>query len=182
MSTQMLSPFERLAPYVLDNIAILAGRNAVLGPPSDLIALACSSKKLYNSLSFHKNKFVWGNVLKFKFDTDAINRRLGDGWTTLGCIAEEGRKRFAAMRRIRQKAVTGPYHLDDLWTAYLMMLESDGKNEAQLIEWADIRRYLYAVIRYRASTPIGASLLWFADSEGTGLAVWLLWMTSSAGK
>jgi hypothetical protein len=72
--------------------------------------------------------------------------------------------------------------LSDLWTAYLMLLESDGRNESQLIEWSDIRRFLYHVIMYRARTPRGPSSLWFSDTEGTALTIWLLWMTASAGE
>ena len=85
------------------------------------------------------------------------------------------------MKRIRQGVVAGQHHLSDLWTAYLMFLESDGKNESQLLEWSDIRRYLYHVIFFKANAPQGSAFSWFSDTEGTALTVWLLWMTASAG-
>ncbi|KIM85033.1 hypothetical protein PILCRDRAFT_817871 [Piloderma croceum F 1598] len=181
MSTE-LPAFEDLAPQVLGRIAFYAGTSSFLGPPTDLFALLSTSRKLYNVLSFTKNKQLWADIFKFKFDTDAAARRLSPRWSTSECQAEEGRKRFAAMRRIRHEynAVAEQHHLSDLWTAYLMLLESDGRNESQLIEWSDIRRFLYYAIIYRARTPQGSSSLWFVDTEGTALTVWLLWMTANA--
>lgn len=183
MSTEQLPSFESLAPQVWVRIAFFAGTSSVLGPPTDLLALLSTSRKLYDVLSFTKNKQLWADIFKFKFDTDAAARRLSARWSTSKCLAEEGRKRFAAMRRIRHEynAVTEQHHLSDLWTAYLMLLENDGRNESQLVEWSDIRRFLYHVIIYRARTPQGSSSLWFVDTEGTALTVWLLWMTANAG-
>jgi len=183
MSTELPS-LESLAPQILGRIAFFAGTSSFLGPPTDLLALLSTSYKLYNALSFTRNKHLWADIFKFKFDTDAAARRLSTRWSTSKCLAEEGRKRVAAMRRIRHEysAVAEQHHLSDLWTAYLMLLESDGRNESQLIEWADIRRFLYHVIIYRARTLQGSSSLWFADTEGTALTVWLLWMTANAGE
>jgi len=183
MSTELPS-FDSLAPEVLGCIAFFAGTNSFHGPPTDLLALLSTSRKLYDVLSFTKNKQLWADIFKFKFDTDAVERRLSKRWSTAECLAEEGRKRFAAMKRIRHEynAVTEQHHLSDLWTAYLMLLESDGRNESQLIEWSDIQRFLYHVIMYRARTPQGSSSLWFVDTEGTALTVWLLWMTANAGE
>ena len=64
-----------------------------------------------------------------------------------------------------QGVVVGEHHKSDLWTAYLMMLESDGKKERQLIEWANFRHYLYMVTVYRASVPRGHPCSWFFDTD-----------------
>jgi hypothetical protein len=56
--------------------------------------------------------------------------------------------RFGTLRRIRsQKFVDGPEFLQDLWTCVFMLLESDTKNMAQLIEWAKVVNYLQLITR-----------------------------------
>lgn len=175
------SPLEKLMPEILSRIGSYAARNSSVGPPVDLLALASTSRRLYDVLSFDTNKHLWGKVFEFIFDFSAIERRLGERWTTSRCLAEEGHKRYAAINRIRKCVVTGPHHIHDLWTAYLMMLESDGKNESLLIDWADIRRYLYHVILYKAQAPKESPLNWFSDTEGASLTLWLMWMTASPG-
>lgn len=181
-SDAQLSPIERLGPQVLNNIGLYASINTYLGPPTDLLALLSTSRTLYRVLSYRFNQHLWGTVSSLKFDIDPVDRRLGKRWTTSGCIAAEGRKRFAALKRIRHGIVAhSEGHLADLWTAYLMMLESDGRNESQLIEWANLPAYLYQVIAYRAAVRHGSSSLWFSESEGTALTIWLIWMTSSKG-
>lgn len=172
-----LSPFEKLAPQILANIGLYAGTSSFLGPPTDLVALLSASHALYRVLSYTANKHLWAQVFQLKFDIEAVDRRLGERWTTSGCIAAEGRKRFAALKRIRHNVIAE----GDLWTAYLMMLESDGRNQCQLMEWSKLRDYLYRVIFYRASTRNGSSALWFSDTEGTALTIWLLWMISTPG-
>lgn len=181
MSAQ-LSPFESLDSPVLDLIGFFVGTSCFLGPTPDLLALISTSRKLYGALAFTANKDLWAKIFRFKFDTAAAKRRLSDRWATSPCLAEEGRKRFAAMKRIRHGVVAEQHQLSDLWTAYIMLLESDGHNESQLIEWSNIRSFLYHVIIYRARTPRQRSSLWFSDTEGTALTVWLLWMTASAGE
>jgi hypothetical protein len=59
------------------------------------------------------------------------------------------------------------------------MIESDGKNERQLIEWAQVEEYLQTVIVQRARTP---SYLWLKETDETALVIWLLWLTASRGK
>lgn len=177
-----LSPLESLPLNVFSSIALYAAENSFLGPPVDLLALSLTSRTLRNTLALSTNTHFWGQLFEFKFDKAAVSRRLGDRWTTSGCLAQEANKRYAAMSRIRRGIVVGEHHKDDLWTAYLMMLESDGKNERQLIEWANIRRYLYIAIFYRARAPRGHSCSWFSDAEGTSLVLWLEWMTACPGK
>lgn len=177
-----LSPLESLALPALERIALHLVRSSFLGPPADLLPLLSTSRTLHDALSFAKNEHLWGRLFAFKFDTKAISRRHGSRWTTSGCLGQEGRKRFAAMKRIRHGVVAEQHHLSDLWTAYLMMLEDDGNNEAQLVEWANIRHFLYLVVSFRARAPLGSSCSWFQDTEGTALTVWLLWMTANPGE
>lgn len=176
------SPFERLTSEVLVRIAFFVGTSSLLGPPTDLLALVSTSRAVYDVLSFTSNKHLWAEIFTVKFDTEAAARRLSPRWATSQCRAEECKKRLATMKRIRRGTMDELHHLSDLWTAYLMLLESDGRNESQLIEWCDIRRFLYSAISYRASAPQGSLSLWFIDTEGTALVLCLLWMTASAGE
>ena len=177
-----LSPLESLPLNVLSCVAQFVAENSFLGPPVDLQALSLTSRTLHDAVAVSTNIHFWGELFEFKFDRAAIDRRLGERWTTSGCLAQEANKRYAAMSRIRRGIVVEEHHKSDLWTAYLMMLESDGKNERQLIRWANIRHYLYIVTVYRASVPRGHPCSWFFDTEGTSLVLWLLWMTASPGE
>ena len=142
--------------------------------------MAVSRHDIYCSEMSSFRILIYGlGIFRFKFDDQAPARRFSARWTTTKCLASELRKRFAALKRIRAR---NQYHLDDLWTAYLLMIESDGKNENQLIEWAEIASYLHVVIMQRVCTPVGHSSLWLKESEGTALTVWLLWLTSSQGE
>jgi len=182
MSAPPSSPFKSLAHEILVCIGYHAGTSSFHGPPTDLCALLSTCHGLYQVLSFTNNSQLWAQIFQFKFDTKAVTRRLGDRWTTSGCLAEECRKRFAAMKRIRHNNVVEQHHLSDLWTAYLMLSESDGRNERQLLEWSNIRPFLYHIIFCRARAPSGSPHSWFFDTEGTALTLWLLWMTASAGE
>lgn len=170
---------ENLAPEILECIAFHTATSAFLGPPTDLVSLLCASRVIYNAISFSNNSHLYADIFRFKFDYEAPVRRLTARWLTTNCLALELRKRFAALKRIRRGEAQ---RLDDLWTAYLMMLESDGRNESQLIEWAGVEQFLHAVLIYRVRAPPGSSHAWFTESEGTALVVWLLWMTASRGE
>ncbi|KII89697.1 hypothetical protein PLICRDRAFT_39834 [Plicaturopsis crispa FD-325 SS-3] len=168
------SPVYRFALEIWERVAFHAATDSFHGPPSGLVPLLCTSKALYNMLSFDKNPHLYREIFLYKFDIGAPSRRFSRRWLTSTCLAVELRKRFCAIKRIRHLVVDTDLHLSDLWTAYLMMMESDGKNESQLIEWADIPRFVRRAIHCRMET--GAFL---RDSEGMALTLWLLWMSDS---
>ena len=107
------------------------------------------------------------------------------------------RKRCIVLRRIRARTDTlAPIwdlspghsrHLSELlWTAYLMMLENDGKNERQLREYARMDAWL----RTYLLDENGASLVRSAvrrdqwpvgNDERIALAMWLFWMLLRPG-
>jgi hypothetical protein len=62
------------------------------------------------------------------------------------------------------------------------MMENDGKNECQLLEWAGLNLYIYNVLLLRARARPGSARAWLTDTEGSALTVWLLWMTVNRGK
>jgi hypothetical protein len=177
--SMLLSPFEWFAPEILERIAFHTGadRNFVPGPPTHLVPLLCTSRTIHDILSFRRNSHLYADLFRVKFDCGAPTRRLGKHWLTTPCLSSELRKRFTALKRIKRKAFG---HIDDLWTAYLLLLEGDGRNETHLIEWAGIQDYLTMIILHRAQG--NSSYPWSLENEQDALIVWLLWMTSSPGE
>ena len=75
--------------------------------------------------------------------------------------------------------------IDLLWLAYLMMTENDGKNEQQLLDYAEMDAWL---IEYWFDDE-GASLAthtivqhaWPIENEQNSIAMWLLWFLLRPG-
>jgi hypothetical protein len=179
MSTSVLSPFERLAPEILQRIAYHLGTYTFHGPPCHLLPLLCTSSTIYRAVSLKSTTHLYADIFRFKFDDEAPARRLSDRWLTTKCLAHELVNRCLVLKRIRNRH---PHSVADLWTAYLMMLESDGRNESQLIDWAGVVEYLYTVISDRTNVPPTSQWSWFEEREGTALTIWLLFMTMERGK
>ncbi|GLB44816.1 hypothetical protein LshimejAT787_1801530 [Lyophyllum shimeji] len=161
-----LSDWERIAFYAV------ASERTFLGPPVQLLALSLVCRHIYDSISVQNNSRLYARIFRFKFDYAAPARRLTARWLTTRCLAKELISRFFALQRIRQKREFRP---EDLWAAYLMMSESDGKNESQLLDWAGLRRYLDILVASRLYRRVP----WGMDITSSSLLVWLLWMTTS---
>lgn len=58
------------------------------------------------------------------------------------------------------------------------MSESDGKNESQLCEWANLNEYLRIMIAFRARP---STVSWYEDPVSDSLMAWLMWMSISRG-
>ncbi|RDB25822.1 hypothetical protein Hypma_006293 [Hypsizygus marmoreus] len=161
-----LSDWERIAFYAL------ASEDTFLGPPSVIHALSLVSRHVYNVTSVRNNSRLYARIFCFKFDYAAPARRLTERWLTSRCLAKELIARFTALGRIRRKH---DIRIEDLWISYLLMSESDGKNESQLLEWAGLKEYLQIIVltRLHLNTP------WDSDLRLTSLIIWLFWMTTS---
>lgn len=68
-----------------------------------------------------------------------------------------------------------------LWAAFLMMVESDGKNEAQLLEWAGLKTFADRFVRERLWEGRDNYNGWPAESVTNSLALWLMWLTTDEG-
>ncbi|CCM00712.1 uncharacterized protein FIBRA_02752 [Fibroporia radiculosa] len=176
---------------VLEHIAFFTATDSFLGPPSGLAPLLATASRLHAALSFDSNPHLWARIFAAKFDLDSAIRRLGYHNTTPVALAHELRKRCQVLKRIRARTDARAPAADlsfghrrilseILWTAYLMMLEDDGKNERQLREYAHIDDWLKEYLLH----PTGASLIrssasaekWPAPwDERTSLALWLFW-------
>jgi hypothetical protein len=71
----------------------------------------------------------------------------------------------------------------DLFSAnpFRRMLENDGRNERQLILWAELHQYLHHISHLRIDPRNIHSRHWFSDTELTGLTLWLFWFMLSRG-
>ena len=182
---------------ILENIACYTATANFLGPPSPLIPLLSTSRRIHDALALDRNPHIWTRIFTSKFDLAAALRRFGPDRITPVAIAQEFRKRCLVLRRIRVMTDTlAPIwelspghsrHLSDLlWTVYLMMLENDGKNERQLREYARMDAWL----RVYLLDENGASLVRSAvrrdewpvgNDERIALAIWLFWMLLRPG-
>jgi hypothetical protein len=62
------------------------------------------------------------------------------------------------------------------------MLENDGRNERQLILWAELYHYLHHISHLRIDARnLHSHRHWFRDTELTGLTLWLFWFMLSRG-
>lgn len=169
-----------LAPELLQQIAFFAAEP--LGPPAALLSLLLTCRGLYEALSFHSSPYLYDRIFRLKFDLVAPRRRLGADIAKSSILANELRKRCAVLQRIRRCNVFSRHVRDDLWLAYLMMLESDGRNEEQLTYWACIRKYVVTFMASRLKEGSDTNGGWPVENDVNSLIVWLLWLTNDAGK
>ncbi|KAF9475448.1 hypothetical protein BDN70DRAFT_883714 [Pholiota conissans] len=160
--------WERIAFYTV------ASAETFLGPPSDICSVVLISRSIYQQVSYKTNTNLFARIFRFKFDYSVLGRRFSERWRTSGCLASELIKRFRALKRIKAMEL----RIEDLWTAYLMMMENDGRNDSQLQDYADFTKYLQSFLIYR-SRPEARELAWFRNPVVDSLVIWILWLTSS---
>jgi hypothetical protein len=64
---------------------------------------------------------------------------------------------------------------------YLMLLEDDGKNGAQLIEGANVGLFVMKAMAQKARYDRSHRLNWFRDHESAALILWISWMIQTDG-
>lgn len=177
---------------VLEHIAFFAATDGFLGPPSGLVPLLSLNRAMHAALSCRHNPHLYAQIFASKFDVDAAVRRLGIAKLPATALTEELQRRSNVLKRIRArqdaKAPASDKHLRwILWTAYLMALESDGKNERQLLEYAQINEWLkeYLFDPQGASNVVSSivtSDAWPRNSDELSLALWLFWYMLHPGR
>jgi hypothetical protein len=179
---------ETLPSAILHHIAILLVSLSFLGPPADLAAFLRVSKTIWKCLALQFNPKLFEKIFSLKFDFRAAVRRLGDDCGHTAELTDELVKRLKGLKRLRNGVYsrfmeTGSPEVDflreDLWMAYLMFIESDGKNARQLIHYARIDTFAFNFIapggRLHDGTEGNGG--WIVDNEVNALAVWLFWFT-----
>ena len=167
-------PYEVLARIALETACI-----DVLGPPSHLPALLCTCKHVYYSIG--RSDSLLASIFRAKFDTTAVRRRFGPIALLNQNLAIQLRVYCASLGRLRAGDLYASTIDDDLWTSYIMMTESDGKNAVHLKEYARLPAFIDRLVRARlpeSRTPSN----WPEESDVVNLGLWLMWMCTDAGK
>ncbi|KAH9924116.1 hypothetical protein B0H21DRAFT_701129 [Amylocystis lapponica] len=170
-----------LPATVLDNIALELALLDAIGPPSQLLPLLLSCRHVYHTLSFQNCPALYARIFRCKFDHRAARRRIGPRATYSSNLAKQLKVYSLALCRIRRADISSDFLLDDLWTAFIMCTENDGKNEAQL-HWAGLNPLLDNFIRTRLWEDREDSDGWPEESTVNSLAIWLLWFTTDYDK
>lgn len=175
------SPLCRLPFDILENIGVEVTAVDPLGPPKDLVPLLLTCKAIHNALSFNRNPHLYARIFRCRFDVRASKRRFSDPAHFSSNLAQQLRVYSASLSRIRRGDPSYPMVGQDLWSAFFLMAENDGRNEAQL-EWAGLRAF---IARFVGETLwLGREIYhgWPAERSESALALWLMWATSDAGE
>lgn len=175
---------------VLEHIAFFTATQTFLGPPAALLPLLSTCRRIYERLSISSNHHLYARVFDQKFDAPHIVSRLGIGQITPMAVAHELKQRCIYLQRIRARldssvdghAIDGNDNemlRDLLFHAYLMMLDNQGKNEAQLRGYAGMDGWLREYwFDDRGASHAMSSIRtdrWPPNDEKTSLAMWLFW-------
>lgn len=175
---------------ILEHIAFFTATERFLGPPTQIIPLLLTNRRIYLYLSISSNPHLYARIFVHKFDVVPAIHRLDPGHTSSTIISSELRRRCGFLRRMRLRLDSRVIpalgdNVDDrtikeiLWMSYLMMLENNGKNEQQLRHYAQMEEWL----KEYWFDPQGSSLavlctkgdMWLPNSELNSLAMWLFW-------
>ncbi|GJE88966.1 hypothetical protein PsYK624_050540 [Phanerochaete sordida] len=179
--------FAMVPQEVLEHIAFFAATDGMLGPPAGIVPLLTLNRTTHDALAFHNNPYLYARIFAEKYDTDAPARRLGLAALPATALAEELQRRSLVLKRIRARTdsrapdAAADKHLGRiLWTAFLMVLENDGRNERQLREYARMHDWLreYLFDAHGASQvfqTIRVADRWITETEQMSLALWLFW-------
>ncbi|KAI0917918.1 hypothetical protein AcV5_002729 [Taiwanofungus camphoratus] len=166
---------------VLENIALELTVLDAVGPPSDLIPLLLTCRHIHDTLRFDHCRQLYARIFRCKFDTRAAGRRMGVRATFTSNIAMQLKKLSVALKRIRSGDIYSEHLLDDMWTAVIMCLENDGKNQDQL-DWAGLDRLVNDYVRTRLWEDRELYHSWPAESTLNALAIWLVWFRLDEAK
>ncbi|KAG6829275.1 hypothetical protein H0H92_005095 [Tricholoma furcatifolium] len=158
-----------------------------LGPPSIVIPLMQTCRRIHHLLSPDNNTSLYGEIYRFKFDTGAVSRRAFVP-TPTQCTAQL-RRTIAAMRVFRSQDVChrlrpdGPAHEFDLFEAlqiaFVMLLDDDGRNSVQLLLWAQADVFVKNLIRLRLYEGSQHNDGWPVGETVIAHALWIMWLLTS---
>ena len=169
-------PFLRLPPNVLEDITLYAV-DTQLGPPREILTLILTCRAIHNQLLDCSH--LYARVFRCKFDYAAARRRLGEAAVYTPNLARQLKAHCITLAALRSGDVHGPNLLTTLWGAFLMMIENDGRNAVQLIEYAGLKPFLatYAAQRLWKGLHNG----WPQCNIANSLALWLMWLVTDLG-
>lgn len=166
-------------PYdLLVRIALETAVADPLGPPHLLTPLLCTCKFLYNELASSTD--LYAAIFKAKFDISAPRRRVGPPAVVNRNLVQQLKTYCITLKRIKHGDIHASTIEEDLWNAYAMLLESDGKNAIQLKEYARLPLYVDRIVRTRLWENV-TEYGWPQESPVGSLSVSLLWMVTNRG-
>ncbi|KAG2130360.1 hypothetical protein DEU56DRAFT_954776 [Suillus clintonianus] len=142
----MLPHLESIPVDVLSQIAFFTVASAPFNGLGPILHLLLSSRSIHDALSFKSCPQLYARVFRSRFDLVAHHRRSKLASPTTTNLALELQRRCAVLQRIRRRHIADHGILPDLWTIYLMLLESDGMNECQLHS-AGISQYIRILLK-----------------------------------
>ncbi|KIO29305.1 hypothetical protein M407DRAFT_21529 [Tulasnella calospora MUT 4182] len=174
---------DALPTDLLTLIAVDLAAQHPRGPPASVYTnLLSTSRPIRATSSPHLSSLVF----QVQFDVQAVKRRL-HGRVTPTALDQELQRRWKSLKRIRWAASAGPsvwgnrYDLasivEDMWVAYLCLIENDGKNWEQLVGWAMLPAYIQAYAQWDLVPASNGDEL-PEEKEVRSLGLWLLWFLS----
>lgn len=168
---------------ILERIALEVVLATPLGPPSSIIPILLTCKTINHALKFDNNPAFYAKVYLGKFDTSAARRRLGPSCLRSSNLADQLLYYTATLKRVRFSDVydNGSDIGEALWGAFLLLLENDGKNLAQL-QWAKLADFVQKRVRFMLDDGRRENNGWPADTHANSLTLWLMAMTLREGE
>lgn len=191
----MTTSFGSVPQEVLEHIAFFAATQSLIGPPSGLPPLLLTCRSTRQALSLEANPYLYARVFSYKFDTRSVFRRLGSHVNAPQVLANELKKRWIYLKQIRARTGSRIRHPEScqhsqtltelLWLAYLMMIENDGKNEQQLLDYAEmdiwLMEYWFHDEGASSATHMIIQQAWPIEDEKNSIAMWLFWFLLRPG-
>lgn len=173
--------FETLPGNIVQTIAFFGVTSATFDPPQGLLQWFLISRTIWNALRPDANPVLFAELFQFYFDLDAPRRKFRSSGLNAFCLSAEMIQRFRILRRIRDQNYADEEQIrDNLWTAYMMLLESDGLNEKHL-RMAGISDYTCELIQHRFGAEYESYSLPL-NNEINSLALWLTCLTATSGE
>ncbi|KAJ3542338.1 hypothetical protein NMY22_g3541 [Coprinellus aureogranulatus] len=177
---------------ILEHVGFFLATDQACGPPSALVPFLLTNRQIYGRLSPSVNPHFYALIFAHKFDVKTAKRRLGETRVSSVAMTQELQRRFAVLRRIRSKkdCLADPSSTDQciddiLATAYLMMLENEGKNKQQLLGYADIGQWIKDYLLHDKGASLTRQQLqsggYPLPTTRASLAMWLFWFFMRPG-
>ncbi|KAF8079340.1 hypothetical protein FPV67DRAFT_1403278 [Lyophyllum atratum] len=172
---------------IFDAIALELTDLEPIGPPDILVPLMQTCKALHGLLVPETNPGLYSRIFRQKFDVAAVTRRAFRP-TPTQCV-DQMTQYFAALRVFRRRelriSVAPGEELPDvgveeaLQIGVVMMLEDDGKNARQLVQWGHADEFVDAFVRSRLYDGAEDNDGWPLDNGLNAHALWLMWLLTT---
>ncbi|KAI0053416.1 hypothetical protein FA95DRAFT_1579522 [Auriscalpium vulgare] len=168
----MLSPLLKIPQEILERIALELALLVPHGPPVHIVPLLQTCRHIHRALAYPRANDLYARIFRGMFDVDAARRRFGKRALRSRHLADQLRTYCAALQRIRRADIRADSVMADLWTAFILLTENDGKNRVQL-DWARLGPFVDAFVLQRLwENPQDG---WPRDTSINALALWVMW-------